>query len=65
MKIDDKEYLILREEDARQAFAEVLEISPGWVPSEDDFSPSVRSFVAAMQAEASDAAEAGEAVPDA
>lgn len=40
-----------REEDAREAFGQVLEISPGWVPSEDDFSPSVRSFVAGMQAE--------------
>ncbi len=54
-----------REEDARAAFAGVLEISPGWVPSEDDFSPSVRSFVAAMQAEANEAAEAGEPSPDA
>jgi tetratricopeptide (TPR) repeat protein len=40
-----------REEDAREAFGQVLEISPDWVPSEDDFSPSVRSFVAGMQAE--------------
>ncbi len=49
-----------REEDAREAFGQVLAISPDWVPSEDDFSPSVRSFVAAMQAEAREAGSPGE-----
>jgi len=48
-----------REEDAREAFGQVLQISPDWVPSEEDFSPSVRSFVARMQAEAP-----GETSPD-
>jgi len=40
-----------REEDAREAFGQVLEISPNWVPAEEDFSPSVRDFVAGMQVE--------------
>jgi sugar lactone lactonase YvrE/tetratricopeptide (TPR) repeat protein len=44
-----------REEDAREAFGQVLEISPNWVPAEEDFSPSVRSFVAEMQGEAAEA----------
>jgi tetratricopeptide (TPR) repeat protein len=46
-----------REDDAREAFAAVLAISPSWVPSEEDFSPSVREFVAGMRAEAAGAEE--------
>jgi tetratricopeptide (TPR) repeat protein len=45
-----------REDDAREAFGQVLQISSNWIPSEEDFSPSVRSFVEEMRAEA-DAAE--------
>ena len=40
-----------REDDARAAFEQVLMLSPEWVPSEEYFSPSVRDFVAGMQAE--------------
>lgn len=40
-----------REEDAREAFGQVFQISPNWVPGEEDFSPSVRNFVAGMRAE--------------
>jgi hypothetical protein len=40
-----------REDDARAAFEQVLLVSPGWEPSEEYFSPSVREFVAGMQAE--------------
>jgi len=45
-----------REDDAREAFGQVLQILPDWTPSEEDFSPSVRSFVEDMQAEADAAA---------
>ncbi len=45
-----------REDDAREAFGQVLRISPDWVPSDEDFSPSVRAFVAGMRAEAAEAA---------
>jgi len=44
-----------REEDAREAFGQVLQVSPDWIPSEEDFSPSVRSFVAGMRSEAAEA----------
>jgi hypothetical protein len=48
-----------REDDAREAFGQVLQISSDWIPSAEDFSPSVRSFVEEMQAEAdADAAAA-------
>ena len=43
-----------REEDAREAFGQVLQVAPDWIPSEEDFSPSVRSFVAGMRSEAAD-----------
>ena len=37
----------------------MLAIVPDWVPSEEDFSPSVRAFVAGMQAEAQAAGDEG------
>jgi DNA-binding beta-propeller fold protein YncE len=50
-----------REEDARAEFGNVLQIVPDWIPSEEDFSPSVRAFVGGMQAEAAGALDEGSA----
>jgi sugar lactone lactonase YvrE/tetratricopeptide (TPR) repeat protein len=38
-----------REDEARSEFGQILELVPNWAPDEDEFSPSVRDFVAAMQ----------------
>lgn len=38
------------EEEARTEFGHILEASPGWVPDAEEYSPSVRDFVARLQA---------------